>query len=70
MDASVVLLRFGGCRLHSNGQKCVYSCFSRETRMDDEMADLVAEHNDGNGLKVKTGVVHRLEFTAYFTDSC
>lgn len=43
MDASVVLLRFSGCRLHSNGQKCVYSCFSRETRMDEEMVDLVVE---------------------------
>lgn len=64
------LLRFSGCGLHSNSQKCVYSCFSRETRIDEELVDLVAEHNVGNRLKVKTGVVHKLEFTAYFIDSC
>lgn len=64
------LLRFSGCRLHSNSRKCVYSCFCRETRIDEELADLVAEHKVGNGLKVKTGVVHKREFTAYFIDSC
>lgn len=66
----MVLLRLGGCRLHSNSQKCVDSCLSREAQIDEEMVDLVAEHNANNELKVKTGVVHKLEVTAYFTDSC